>query len=106
DSGEVGIDWDIVYAAARAGASLGGPGASASQAAGSAAATVGTGFWAGSRAIVRALAEVGTVVRHTSVPLVTLNRRPVTHAVRTTFSWIDQVQTTAVSTVSGDGLTA
>jgi hypothetical protein len=36
------------------------------------------------------------------VPVLTLNRRPVTHAVRTTFSYIDQVQTTALA--SGTGL--
>ncbi len=102
--GEAGIDWDLVYAAARAGASFSSPGGAGAQAAGTLAATVGAGPWTGSGAIVRALSEVGTVVRHTSVPLVTLNRRPVTHAVRTTFSWIDQVQTTAVSTVNDGGV--
>jgi type IVB pilus formation R64 PilN family outer membrane protein len=103
DSSEAGIDWDLVYAAARTGASFVGAANGSVQEAASVAASVTDGRWSGSRAIIRALGEVGTVVRHTSVPLVTLNRRPVTHAVRTTFSWIDQVQTTAVSTVNDGG---
>src|SRR5690606_7139715 len=69
-------------------------------------ATASTGRWAGSSAIIRALNEVGVVLRHTSVPMVTLNRRPVTHAVRTTFSWIDQVQTTATPALGGGGVSA
>lgn len=104
DSGEAGIDWDLVYAAARAGASFSNPSGVGAQAAGALAATVDGGPWAGSGAIIQALSEIGSVVRHTSVPLITLNRRPVTHAVRTTFSWIDQVQTTAVSTVNDSGM--
>ncbi len=48
-----------------------------------------------SQAVISALAQYGTVVRHTSVPVLTLNRRPVTHAVRTTFSYIDQIKTAA-----------
>lgn len=104
DSSEAGIDWDLVYAAARTGASFVGAANGGVQEAASVAASVTDGRWAGSRAIIDALSEVGTVMRHTSVPLVTLNRRPVTHAVRTTFSWIDQVQTTAVSTVNDGGM--
>lgn len=52
-----------------------------------------------SQAIVRALSKYGTVLRHVTIPVMTLNRRPVTHAVRTTFSYIDQVK----STQSTDG---
>src|SRR5690606_15582390 len=37
------------------------------------------------------------VVRRSSLPVLTLNRRPVTHAVRTTFSYIDKVQTSALA---------
>jgi hypothetical protein len=37
------------------------------------------------------------------VPVLTLNRRPVTHAVRTTFSYIDRVQSTAVPGMTADG---
>ncbi|GAA5233812.1 lipoprotein [Verticiella sediminum] len=102
DDAEAGIDWNLVYAAARAGGAVGAPALLADAAAGSLAGQLEGGPWAGSSAIVRALSELGVVTRHTSVPLLTLNRQPVTHAVRTTFSWIDEVKTTALSTV-GDG---
>jgi len=35
------------------------------------------------------------------MPVLTLNRRPVTHAVRTTFSYIDRVETTALGAAAG-----
>lgn len=47
-----------------------------------------------SQAVLRALSKYGTVLRHVTIPVLTLNRRPVTHAVRTTFSYIDQVKST------------
>jgi type IVB pilus formation R64 PilN family outer membrane protein len=91
DTAQAGIDWNAVYQGARAAASLA-MAADAGAAAGLASATVGSGPFGGSKAILSALSDMGTVVRHSSVPMLTLNRRPVTHAVRTTFSYIDQVQ--------------
>src|SRR5690606_24072729 len=44
------------------------------------------------------------VVRRSSLPVLTLNRRPVTHAVRTTFSYIDKVQTSALASGTGMAL--
>ncbi|CAM5204278.1 hypothetical protein CDEF62S_02829 [Castellaniella defragrans] len=41
------------------------------------------------------------LVRRSSVPMLSLNRRPVTHAVRTTFSYIDRVETTPLSGTNG-----
>lgn len=55
----------------------------------------------GSTAAVRVLSQLGTVVNHSAVPLQGLNRRPMTHAVRTTFSYVDQVQSTTVASASG-----
>ncbi|MNY36362.1 Bacterial type II and III secretion system protein [compost metagenome] len=46
---------------------------------------------------------MGAVVRHSKIPVLTLNRRPVTHAVRTTFSYIDRVQSTAVPGTTSSG---
>jgi type IVB pilus formation R64 PilN family outer membrane protein len=89
------IDWSAVYASAAAAASLAVPGTAAT-AAGLAGASVPGGPFRSSQALVSALSEVATVVRHSTVPVLTLNRRPVTHAVRTTFSYIDQVQSVAV----------
>lgn len=42
--------------------------------------------------LVRAVSKYADIRRHTTVPVVTLNRRPVTHAVRTTFTYVDQIQ--------------
>ncbi|MBO1110725.1 hypothetical protein [Bordetella petrii] len=96
DSAEGGIDWKAVYDSARVAVTAAMPNA-AGNAAAALGATVGSGRFQGSRAIVSALSQTGAVLRHSSVPVLTLNRRPVTHAVRTTFSYIDQVQSTAVA---------
>lgn len=91
DGAEAGIDWNIVFA----GASL----AASAEMAGGASADAGflgmratDGRFAGSEMLVQALGKVGRVIRRNSMPVLTLNRRPVTHAVRTTFSYIDKVE--------------
>lgn len=94
-----GIDWSAVYAAAGATARLMLPGGGD----GVLETTVGKGPFQGSQAIISALSSMGAVVRHSKVPVLTLNRRPVTHAVRTTFSYIDRVQSTAVSGTTAGG---
>lgn len=104
EEGSAGIDWNLVYTATRAAVNASAAGAVVGQVAGSIATSVHDGRWEGSNAIIRALKEIGTVTRHVKVPLTTLNRRPVTHAVRTTFSWIDRVQTTSVSTTHDGGV--
>lgn len=99
DTAAGGIDWNAVYAAAGASLRLALPGGGD----GALTASSGRGPFQGSQAIVSALSAVGAVVRHTKVPVLTLNRRPVTHAVRTTFSYIDRVQSTAVSGPASGG---
>ncbi|KAG1541446.1 hypothetical protein G6F50_014233 [Rhizopus delemar] len=64
---------------------------------------VDRGPFDGSRAVVSALSTMGAIVRHRKVPVLTLNRRPVTHAIRTTFSYIDRVQSTAVPGTTAGG---
>jgi len=103
DTGTVGLDWNLLYGSARAAAAAIVAGGSPSSAA-TLAASVTDGPFEGSGALLSALSEIGTVVRHTRVPVLTLNRRPVTHAVRTTFTYIDQVQSTSVGTVRNDGI--
>lgn len=93
DGAEAGIDWDIVFAGARMAASAGMAGA-ASVDSGFLNMRAADGRFAGSELLVKALGSVGRVVRRNSLPVLTLNRRPVTHAVRTTFSYIDKVETT------------
>ncbi|RII81968.1 hypothetical protein [Neopusillimonas maritima] len=101
DSVEAGVDWNIVFSSARVAAAAAAPGAIAAD-----MAQLGLGIrkgpFSGSEAIVSALGKVGKVIRRSSVPVLTLNRRPVTHAVRTTFSYIDRVE----SSVSGNYLDA
>ncbi|OZI24039.1 hypothetical protein CAL26_08670 [Bordetella genomosp. 9] len=91
DQARAGIDWNLLYQGTRAAVSMASPGL-AGASAGLASAGVRNDLFGGSKAIIAALSEVGTIVRHSSVPVLTLNRRPVTHAVRTTFSYVDQVQ--------------
>lgn len=91
DSTEGAIDWRLLYASARAGVeALLPPGAPAAGAA--LGVNVAQGAASGSRAILRALAEYGAVRHHRSIPLLTLNRRPVSYAVHSTFSYVDQIE--------------
>ena len=94
DGAEAGIDWNVVFAGARLTATAG-MAAAASVDAGFLGLAATEGRYAGSEMLVKALANVGRVVRRNSMPVLTLNRRPVTHAVRTTFSYIDKVETLA-----------
>lgn len=95
DNAEAGLDWDLVFTSARMAASAASAGSALAEAANLGVA-LADGPFKGSEAMIKALGQVGQVVRRSSVPVLTLNRRPVTHAVRTTFSYIDKVQTTAL----------
>lgn len=99
---ELGIDWTLVFSQLQQQGRSQSPVANLSGHAGTGLALdLLTGRWRDSSLLIQALSEVGTVVRHTTVPLQTLNRRPVTHAVRTTFTYIDQVQVTTVASAAG-----
>lgn len=95
DNAEAGLDWNVVFTSARLAASATSAGSALAEAA-SLGVALADGPFKGSEAMIKALGQVGQVVRRSSVPVLTLNRRPVTHAVRTTFSYIDKVQTTAL----------
>ena len=105
DTAEAGLDWDLIFSSARvaAQASMGGAGLVD---AGLATAQVATGPMRGSEAIVEALAQSGRIVRRSSMPVLTLNKRPVTHAVRSTFSYIDKVDTTTYNDGTGHAVPA
>lgn len=47
------------------------------------------------KAVFQAIAKHADILRHTTIPAVTLNRRPITHAVRKTFSYVDQIQSSS-----------
>lgn len=92
---EFGIDWEAVLSKGTLAATLASPSLGMGVDAARLSLGGGLGPLPASQAVISALAQYGTVVRHTSVPVLTLNRRPVTHAVRTTFSYIDQIKTSA-----------
>ena len=94
---EFGLDWDALFAKGSFAAALSAPVAGAGVGVARAALDAAHGPMQSSKLIVNALAKFGTVVRHVSMPVLTLNKRPVTHAIRTTFSYIDQVKTSGVS---------
>lgn len=90
---ERNVDWDIVFqrAAMAAGFSTAGsntPGQS------EASLGIAKGDFSGTEALLQSLAKHTKVVRRNTVPVLTLNKRPVTHALRTTFTYIDKVETT------------
>ncbi|MGS1116680.1 hypothetical protein [Castellaniella sp. UC4442_H9] len=94
------LDWNLVFSGARLAAGLAVP-ALATGPAGRLAVGVTSGPMSGSEAVIQALGESVQLVRRSSVPMLTLSRRPVTHAVRTTFSYIDRVETTPVIGATG-----
>jgi type IVB pilus formation R64 PilN family outer membrane protein len=89
---EFGLDWDLVWEQGKLAASLSSSLAGAAVSDASAKLGLMSSPLSRSQVLVRALSKYGTVLRHTTVPVMTLNRRPVTHAVRTTFSYIDQIK--------------
>ena len=92
---EFGLDWEALFTQGSFAAALSAPVAGAGVGVARAALEAAPGPMQSSKLIVNALAKYGTVVRHVSMPVLTLNKRPVTHAIRTTFSYIDQVKTSA-----------
>lgn len=107
DDSNGGIDWNLVYSATNAGSVFTGvqQAANATATAGAAAlsGSVKHGPFSGSSVIINALNQIGTVVSHTSIPLMTTNRRPITKAIRKSFTYINQTQSTAVQTTGSGG---
>lgn len=95
---EFGLDWDALFTQGNFAAALSAPVAGAGVGVARAALDAAHGPIQSSKLIVSALAKYGTVVRHVSMPVLTLNRRPVTHAIRTTFSYVDQVKASGSGT--------
>lgn len=100
DSAEAGLDWNLVFSSAKIAAAVSVPGSALTDA-GAVSVGLNDGPFKGSDALIKALGQVGQIVRRSSMPVLTLNRRPVTHAVRTTFSYIDKVETTALAGGAG-----
>jgi type IVB pilus formation R64 PilN family outer membrane protein len=108
DQGQSGIDWNLVYSKINPATGHSTTYGTSSpltttdnQAGAFSIGLGGTGRMSGSSVLLHALSEVGTLVNHTKVPMMTINRRPISHAVRTTFNYVDQVQSTLVTSASG-----
>ncbi|HEX7386151.1 MAG TPA: hypothetical protein VF285_02610 [Castellaniella sp.] len=100
EQAQASLDWNLVFSGARLAAGFALPGVTSGPV-GQLAVGITKGPMSGSEAVVRALGESVQLVRRSSVPMLSLNRRPVTHAVRTTFSYIDRVETTPLTGANG-----
>lgn len=105
EQAQASIDWNLIFSSARLAAGLAVP-ALAKGTSGQLGMDIVQGPFSGSEAVIRALGESVRLVRRSSVPILGLNRRPVSHAVRTTFSYIDRIETTPVSGDAGLALPA
>ena len=92
DHVEFGIDWEAVFSGVKLAASLASPVGISNPSLAKAGVSLSHPSMETSRLLLKAVAKYGKVLRHATIPVMTLNRRPVTHAVRTTFSYIDKVQ--------------
>ena len=94
---ELGLDWETLFSSSAVAATLTSSVAGAGVEAARAALGTPPGSAQSSKLLLTALAKYGTVLRHISMPVLTLNKRPVTHALRTTFSYIDQIKTSSLA---------
>lgn len=111
DNNEVGLNWDLVYdrlsrmsSGALVSTKLGttSPSSITGAQAGTATFTLGGNSQiSGSSMMVKALSDVGSIVNHTRVPMMTLNRRPVQYAVRTNFDYVSSIQVNTVASSAG-----
>jgi type IVB pilus formation R64 PilN family outer membrane protein len=93
---EQGIDWQFALASELGGLDIAGAFAGPAP---TLMKVAGSGGVSGlsSSLLLKAVSRYADVVRHTTVPVMTLNRRPVTHAVRSTFTYVDQVKSVAAN---------
>lgn len=99
DATEMGVDWNLLYATANSAISMSSPAALTGSQSGVLGLTApeGSGRFAGSSVMLKALNSVGTVVNRRSFPFLTTSGRPVTQALRSTFNYVDQVQAATVA---------
>ena len=109
DAGQLGFDWTAVYQNLRGEVArrlaLSSPSTMVDATAGSLGLSVDKGQYSGSAIVLNALAEVGSLVNTTRVPVQTINRRPASYAVRSTFNYIDQATGASPSAAIGSAST-
>ncbi|UOD51236.1 hypothetical protein [Orrella daihaiensis] len=95
-SHEQGIDWQLALASELGAIDFSGAAAGAAPTLMKVSGASGAAGFSTSL-LLKAVSRYADVVRHTTVPVMTLNRRPVTHAVRSTFTYVDQVKSVATN---------
>jgi len=100
DGSDVGVDWNLLYTTAANAVSLVSPGSLVSSQSGINGVKPLTEFITGSTLALKALSEVGVVVNRKVFPFLTTSGRPVTQALRSTFSYVDQVAAPTVASSS------
>lgn len=104
DKAEYGFDWNMVFqsvsGAALPGATITPIGTLTSAVAGNVSVRNTAGRYNGSSVAVRALNEVGTIVNRKSFPFVTTSGRPITQALRNTFTYVDSASVSQGSTLT------
>lgn len=98
-SHEQGIDWQLALASELGGLDFSGTSSATTPKLMKLTGSAGVAGLSSSL-LIKAVSRYADVVRHTTVPVMTLNRRPVTHAVRSTFTYVDQVK--SIATSAGD----
>lgn len=102
---EQGIDWQLALASDLGSLDFTGMSSGAAPTLMKVAGASGIGGLSGSL-LIKAVSRYADVVRHTTVPVMTLNRRPVTHAVRSTFTYVDQVKSVVTQSADKGGQSA
>lgn len=100
DGSDVGVDWNLLYTTASNAVSLVSPGSLVSSQGGINGVKALSEFVSGSTLAMKALSEVGVVVNRKFFPFLTTSGRPVTQALRSTFSYVDQVAAPTVASSS------
>lgn len=92
------VDWKILFNSLgreNTASAIGvGPLLDAAKAAGSVGASVGSGPFAGTNIALSALSQLGSIINHKSIPLLSQNRRPAKYDTRNTFQYIKDLQQT------------
>lgn len=98
EGSDFGIDWNLVQNTTNSALNVSTPTSLASAQAGTLNLAQMMGPLSGSGLVVKALNEIGTVVNRRVFPFTTTSGVPFTQALRTTFNYVDQVQTTNIPT--------
>ena len=97
EGADFGIDWSLVYNTTAGALSGGSPTSLTGAQAGSISMQQTIGPLSGSSMVIKALNEIGHVVSRRVFPFVTSSGRPITQALRSTFNYVDQIQTTSIA---------